>query len=268
METFLTDMPWILMSYLLLGMVAGLGAGLLGVGGGAILVPGLIVLFAYQAMSEALIMHLAVGTSLMVIIPTAISSIWAHHRRASVNWQLVLLFAPGLMLGAALGAGIADALERGWLQRLFAVFLVLVSLQMLFHHPANGHRKLPHAIHVPVSFIIGLISAMVGIGGGSMTVPYLNWNGIRIHLAVGTSAACGLPIAVAGAVAFMWLGPSEIGGQGQHTGYVYWPAAIVLASLSTLFAPLGARLAHALPVASLKRLFATILMLIGIRLFY
>ena len=264
-----TEIPAaVLAGYAALGLVAGVLAGLLGVGGGLVMVPVLIVLFRMQGMNESVVMHVAVGTSLAVIIATAISSIRAHHKRGAVLWSPVAALTPGLLIGSLLGAGIADSLNTRWLQAVFGGFAILVSVQMLMGTRFEARRLLPAAPGmIGVGSAIGTVSGVVGIGGGSMTVPFLTWCGISIRQAVATSAACGLPIAIAGTIGFIGFGQGSDVLPGG-TGYVYWPAVLSVAVLSMLSAPLGAYLAHSLPVGLLKRVFASLLFLIGLRLLF
>lgn len=266
LELFAEIPPLVMAGYAGLGLIAGLLAGLLGVGGGLVMVPVLIVLFRVQSMSEAVIMHVAIGTSLAVIIATALSSIRAHHRRGAVRWPLVVRLAPGLVIGSFLGAGIADSLDTRWLQRVFGGFAVLVSVQMFMGARFEARRGLPGGFALAgVGTAIGAVSGLVGIGGGSMTVPFLTWCGVSIRVAVATSAACGLPIAVAGTLGFIGFGQGSAVPPGG-IGYVYWPAALTVAVLSVLTAPLGAYLAHTLPVHYLKRAFALLLFVVGLKL--
>ena len=258
-----------LLAYLAIGAASGLLAGLFGVGGGVIVVPALILLFTQIGMGEAWIPHLAVGTSLAAIVGTGAASTYAHHGRGAVRWDLVARLAPGIVLGAWLGAAVAGIIPELWLTRLFAVFLTYVGIRMLVPRKIDRERTLPGPGGMwTTGGGIGTLSALVGIGGGTLTVPFLSNRGIDIRKAVGTSAACGLPIAIAGAIGFMVVGWGREGLPDASTGFVYWPAvgAILLASMPT--APLGAHLAHRLPVALLKRLFGVFLLLIALRLAY
>jgi len=257
------------LAYALLGVVAGVLAGLLGVGGGIVIVPALYFLFHLQGLPEPLIMHLAVGSSLMTVIFTSISSTLAHHHRGAVLWPVALWLAPGIVIGALLGAGLADLLPESILRRAFAVFEVYVALQMMLGLKPRPSRNLPGA---PVLGLIGggigTISSMLGIGGGTLTVPFLIWCNVNIRNAVATSAACGLPIATAGASGFLLTGWGRPELPPWSSGYLYWPAVLGVVITSALFAPLGARLAHAIPVATLKRVFAVVLLIIGGRMLY
>lgn len=253
--------------YLLLGAAAGCLAGLMGIGGGLIIVPALVFIFHTQGMADTLIMHMALGTSLATIVPTAIASLRAHHRRGAVLWLVVWQLAPGIVAGALAGAALADELTGTLLKRLFGVFVLMVALQMALNARPAPHRRIPGRTGMTAAgSIIGGISAIVGIGGGTLTVPFLTWCRIGIHHAVATSAACGLPIALAGSLGFAVAGWNEANLPAMSSGYLYWPAIVSITATSVIFAPLGARLAHALPGDLLKRVFAVVLALIGIRM--
>lgn len=255
--------------YLVVGGVAGLLAGLLGVGGGLVIVPALIWVFRGNAFDLSILVHLAVGTSLATIVITSISSIRAHHRRGAVLWPLVKSLTPGIILGAWLGAVIADYLPTLWLQRVFACFAILVGLQMGLGTKADAHRGLPGGLGMfSAGGGIGTLSTIVGIGGGSLTVPFLSWCSVNIRNAVATSSACGLPIAVAGTLGFVAVGWGERGLPVGSTGFVYWPAFLGIIAASVLFAPVGAKLAHAIEVAMLKRIFALLLLVLGVRMLF
>ncbi|MBD3669686.1 MAG: sulfite exporter TauE/SafE family protein [Gammaproteobacteria bacterium] len=255
---------WLL--YPLLGALAGSLAGLLGVGGGLIIVPVLAWSFVSLEMSSAHIMHLAIGTSLATIVMTSLASIRAHHRRGAVRWELFRRLWPAIAIGALVGAAIADALQSQWLRRFFGVFELMVAAQMAFGFKPSTHRELPGIAGMGVAGgIIGSVSAIVGIGGGTLTVPFLSWCNVAMREAVATSAACGLPIAVAGAIGFLLTGLDAGGLPPYSSGYLYWPALIGIAVTSVLFAPLGAALAHRLPAAGLRRIFALLLAGIGLQ---
>lgn len=251
--------PWIL-GYALTGILAGLLAGLMGVGGGLVMVPALLLLLGLQGFDPGHLAHLAVGSSLAAIVPISIASLWSHHRRGAVEWPAVLWFSPGLMLGAWSGAWLAAQMSTAWLKGLFGAFLLLVAVQMLSgFRPPSTRRGEGVVLFGPAGWLIGLVSGLVGIGGGTMTVPFLHWRGRPLPRAVATSAACGLPIALAGAAGFLHFGAAV-------QGYVHWPAVAVIAPFAVITAPLGARLAHTLPVVQLRRLFALVLVAVGLRL--
>ncbi len=257
------------LAYAGLGAFAGVLAGLFGVGGGLVIVPVLAWLFLHAGINPTVIMHLAIGTSLATIVFTSLSSVAAHHRHGAVQWRAFVQLVPGIVLGAWLGAMIADSLPSTNLKIIFGVFELLVAAQMGFGLKVSPHRTLPGNLGMGLAGgVIGTVSAIVGIGGGTMTVPFLQWCNVEMRKAVATSAACGLPIAVAGALGFVVSGWNEIALPTWSSGYLYWPAlgGIVIASM--LFAPLGARLAHTLPAAQLKRWFALFLAFLGIRMLF
>ena len=256
-----------LLTYLLSGAIAGLMAGLLGIGGGLIIVPALALLFAGQGFAADGLMHFAVGTSLATIVPTSISSLLAHHRRGSVHWQAVRGMLPGILAGALAGAWLARQISSPGLALLFGVFEILVALHLMLGIQAGAHRALPGVAGLGAAgAVIGTVSAILGIGGGTLSVPFLLWNRVDIRTAVGTAATCGLPIALAGAAGFAVSGGHAGPGGGLATGFVYWPAVFLIALASVPLAPVGARLAHYLPRKTLQRVFALILGLIGLKM--
>jgi uncharacterized membrane protein YfcA len=253
--------------YLLLGTLAGLLAGLLGIGGGIVVVPVLYFVFQSQYLPAELLMHMAVGSSLATVVCTSITSAYAHHRRGAVLWDVVKRLAPGIVVGAWMGAAIAGYLPSDGLRVFFGLFEVYIAVQLLFGFKPAPHRTLPEVTGMTaVGGGIGAISSILGIGGGTLTVPFLLWCNIGIREAVATSAACGFPIALAGAAGFVVTGWAEPRLPAWSSGYVYWPAVLGVVMGSVLSAPWGVRLAHTLPVATLKRLFAIIVVLIGIRM--
>jgi len=256
-----------LLYYLLLGAVAGTLAGLLGIGGGLIIVPVLAFSFEAQGFDAAIIMHLALGTSLATIVVTSLSSIRTHHRHGAVLWPVMRQLSGGIMVGALCGAFLADQLASVWLQKIFAVFTLLVAMQMVLGLRPQGVGKLPgRAGLAGVGSVIGAISAVVGIGGGTMTTPFLLWCHTATRCAIATSAACGLPIAIAGACGYWLAGMGAAGLPAWSSGYLYWPAFLGVVASSVLCASFGARMTHVLPVNLLKKGFALLLFVIGCRL--
>jgi len=254
--------------YPLLGIFAGLLSGLLGVGGGIVVVPVLILTFKSLEFPPEVLTHLAVGTSLATIIFTSVSSVRNHHRNAAVLWPLVLWLGLGMLVGALLGAVVADALKGRVLEFLFGVFAEVIAVQMAFGLKPKAGRSLPGKLMLSVSgVVIGTISAVFGIGGGSLTVPLLSWCNVRIQQAVGTSAACGWPIALSGTLGFVLTGWDEPVPPGS-LGYVYLPALLGIALTSIIFAKWGAEYAHRLPDAKLKKIFAAVLAVVGLKLLY
>lgn len=260
-------MEWF--TYLLLGAFAGTLAGLLGVGGGLVIVPVLILLFQEQGFSSQVLVHLAIGTSLATIVFTSLSSVWAHHRRGAVLWLEFWQLTPGIVIGAFVGAVIARLIPAADLRMVFGIFELTVALQMGLNLRPDALRQLPSSPGMGLAGgVIGTISAVVGIGGGTMTVPFLVWCNVEMRKAVATSAACGLPIAIAGTIGFMATGWSEPRLPAMSSGYLYWPAFAGIVAASVLFAPVGARLAHALPGATLKKVFALFIGVLGIRMLW
>ncbi|MEQ6886829.1 sulfite exporter TauE/SafE family protein [Salicola sp. Rm-C-2C1-2] len=252
--------------YLGLGAVAGTLAGLFGIGGGLIIVPALVFVFGWQGMSEGITAHLAVGTSLATVVFTSMSSIRTHHGKGAVRWDLFRPMAAGILLGAALGAVTAGMLSGDMLQRIIGVFVLLVAVKMVTGWSPRASERDPAKTEFGgVGGGIGWLSALVGIGGGTLTVPYLTWIGVRIQHAVGTSAACGLPIAVSGALANMVVGWGREGLPEYSIGFVFLPGLVGIALMSVPFARVGALLAHRLDERWLKRLFALLLVVVGAR---
>lgn len=256
-----------ILPYLLLGAFAGVLAGLLGVGGGLVIVPALAYLLPARGVAPEVVMHLALGTSLATIVLTSISSVAAHHRRGGVQWKVFGRLTPGVLIGAFLGAGVADALPAEPLRLAFGVFALLVALQLGLAAKPPPQRELPGPAGMGLAGgTIGAVSAIVGIGGGSLTVPFLAWCNVPMRVAVATSAAVGLPIAVAGALGYALMGLGHPSLPPGALGYVYLPALLGIALASVLCAPVGARLAHAVPAPALKRFFAVFLAFIGLRM--
>jgi uncharacterized protein len=253
--------------YLAAGLLAGVLAGLLGVGGGLVIVPMLVFLFTRDAVHPDHIMHLALGTSLASIMFTSISSFMSHHRRGAVNWTIVRNITPGILAGTFFGAFVASRLSTEFLKAFFCLFLLSVATQMLFDKKPEASRQLPAILGMSgAGSFIGLVSALVGIGGGSLSVPFMIWCNIPLRQAVGTSAAIGFPIAVAGAMGYVLNSSGETGLPAYSLGYIYLPALLAIVCASVLTAPLGAGMAHALPVDKLKRLFALFLYLVAVRM--
>jgi uncharacterized membrane protein YfcA len=254
-------------AYLTLGACAGLLAGLLGVGGGLIIVPVLTFLFTAQGLPAPSILHLALGTSLASIMFTSVSSLYSHHAKGGVDWRIFRRITPGILAGTFLGAWMAAQLSTRFLKGFFITFLFYVALRMLLNASPEPTRQLPGKTGMfCVGGLIGGISSLVGIGGGSMSVPFMVWCNVSMRNAIGTSAAIGFPIALAGAIGYMVNGFSASGLPGPSIGFVYLPALLGISVTSILAAPLGARLAHTLPVAGLRKVFALLLIVMGTRM--
>ena len=243
------------------GALAGILAGLLGVGGGVVIVPALTFVFTAQHLPAEHIMHLALGTSLATIIFTSISSVRAHHQRGGVHWDIVGHITVGILLGTFGGSWVAAQLSSAFLKGFFAAFLLYVSAQILLDIKPKSARQMPGlAGTTGVGGVIGVVSALVGIGGGSLSVPFMLWCNVPVREAIGTSAAIGFPIAIAGALGYLVNGMGASGLPSQSLGYIYLPALLGVALFSALTAPLGAKLAHTLPVALVKKIFAVLLL--------
>jgi uncharacterized membrane protein YfcA len=224
-------------------------------------------IFHLNQVDDSIVMHLAIGTAMATIVVTALASIRAHHSRGAVLWTLVARLTPGIVVGALIGAAIADTLASDRLQLIFGVFILALALQIGFGLKPSPHRNLPGIAGMSVTgALIGAVSSIVGIGGAAMTVPFLVWCNVPMRNAVGTSAACGLPIALAGTAGYIATGWDAAVLPAWSLGYVYLPALLCIVAASALFAPLGARLAHALPTGILKKIFATMLAIIGLRM--
>lgn len=255
-----------LIIYLLIGAIAGFAAGLFGVGGGLIIMPILYVVFTQMQYDPNVLMHLVVGTSLATIVVTSISSVMAHHKQGAVLWGVFRNLAPGLVLGSFIGAGIADLLSGQYLQLIIGLFAVWMAIKMFTGAKSvvNTDQQLPSAtLQFVAGSGIGVASAIFGIGGGSLTVPYLNRHGVIMQKAVATSAACGFPIAVAGAIGFMWFGAKEQVNVPNTIGYVHVYAFLGISIMSFITAKLGAKVAHRLSAAMLKKCFAGLLAVVG-----
>ncbi|BAU71892.1 sulfite exporter TauE/SafE family protein [Metapseudomonas furukawaii] len=251
--------------YLVLGACAGVLAGLFGVGGGMIIVPVLVFSFTAHGFDVGILTHLAVGTSLATIIFTSVNSVREHHRKGAVRWPIFAWMALGILAGAGLGSLTATAIQGPVLQKIIGVFAILVALQMGLDLKPKASRGVPGKPGLTAAgVVIGWASAIFGIGGGSLTVPFLVWRSLPIQQAVATSSACGLPIAAAGALSFMALGWNHEQLPPYSLGFVYLPALVGIAVTSMFFARFGARLAHRLSPRLLKRLFALLLVSVGL----
>lgn len=264
--------------YLTAGAFAGILAGLFGIGGGLIIVPILIYIFTAQGLPEAALTHICVGTSLATIIVTSISSLRAHNSKGAVNWTIWKRMTPGLIIGSLIGAGVASVIHGNSLKAIIGVGAFLVGLNMLFMKnkalDEDDLSRLPSPVgQFSLGAFIGIVSAIFGIGGGTLTVPFLSYFGLKIKNAVGTSAACGLPISVAGAIGFLFFGQFVTADVKEALpsgvfGFVHLYAFFCVSLASFLTASIGANFAHKLPSATLKKTFAVLLLVVGINLLY
>ncbi len=250
--------------FLALGAFVGFLAGLLGIGGGFTIVPVLMELFLREGFAREHIIPLAIGTSAGTIVFTSFSSARAHHARGAVVWKVVAAMSPGLVLGSLVGPQIASALPPAVMAALFGAFIWFGAYRMLRSHMPVADRQLPGKPGMfGVGALIGTISGMVGIGGAFLSVPFMTRCNVKLHEAVATSAALGMPIALSATVGFAFAGWGKAGLPPYSVGYVNLPALVAIAVTSTLLAPIGARVGHALPVAKLRYAFVAMLFSLG-----
>lgn len=250
--------------YLLLGAVAGLMAGLLGIGGGLITVPALAYLLPGRGIDPDNVMHVAIGTSLAAMTITTAVSAYTHHRHGGVNWPVWRQLIGGLVIGSIFGALMVDDSRSDTLRTVFGVFEILLAAHIALGRQDARRSALPARWKVAIAGVcIGAICALLGIGGGLFVVPYLLWHGVSIRSAVSTSAATGVAIAGAGAATFFVLGLDASHG-GNTWGYIHQTAFAAIALGSVASAPLGAVLAHRLPTQHLRRGFALVIALLGL----
>lgn len=256
-----------LLACLLLGSFSGLLAGLLGIGGGLIIVPALILIFETANFPATTLVHLAIGTSLATIAITSLSSIYAHHQHGAIIWPMVFKLTPGLIFGTLSGAMLVGYIPGDILQIAIGIFALMVAVQMFFHiHVTTSHALPSHSTLLLAGTGIGFISAFVGIGGGTLTVPFLLRRNVHLRKAIAASAACGLPIALAGSAGYIFSGINITTLPEHSIGYIYWPAVLAIITTSIIFVPLGAKLTHQMPVKKLKLLFSLMLFMAAIQL--
>lgn len=261
------DLWWL--AYPLLGIVVGFLAGLLGVGGGSIMVPMLTTFFLAQGFPREQVVHLALGTSMAAIIFTSVSSMRAHHARGAVNWEIVRRITPGILAGTFFGTFIASRLAAVPLSVFFACFIGFVATQMWRNVKPKPSRELPgRAGMSAVGLFIGFISALVAIGGAALSMPFMVWCNVEARRAIGTSAAIGFPIALAGTVGYLVNGWADGGTQPHTFGYIHLPALLLVGGVSVLTAPFGAACAYRVPVVTLRKIFAGILILLAVKMLY
>ncbi len=250
-----------IVSLLLLGGVVGFLAGLLGIGGGMVLVPFMAMLFPRAGIPEAWVVHAAIATSMTTIVFTSLSSVRAHQAKGAIRWMIVAAMAPGIVVGGLLSGGAVFAYLSGvGLSLFFALFVGYSGWRMLRPKPVVATRTMPGTIPTfGAGAVIGFLSGLVGAGGGFLSVPFMTRGNVPVHNAVATSAALGFFIAVANSVGYIYSGFHSVQDQPGMLGYIYWPALLVVSAVSVLTAPAGARCAHTLPVAWLRRVFGCLL---------
>lgn len=255
--------------YLITGAIVGIAAGLLGIGGGLLIVPVLSTVFLYF-LGTSEVVHIAIGTSLATIIITSLSSVRAHHKKHNaVRWDIFKLLSAGVLLGAFIGGWSSQFVASDVLGKIFGFLELLIAINMLLALKPSPHRQLPGMVgNSAAGSVIGGLSSLVGVGGGTLTTPYLVWNNISMHQAIATSTAVSLPVAIAGTIGYFIAGLDATNLPAYASGYIYWPAffGIVIASYFT--APIGAKLAHQLPVKLLKRIFGIFLIFLAIKMLF
>jgi len=261
-------MEWWL-GYVTLGAIVGFLAGLLGIGGGMTMVPVLTIMFVAQGFPSAHILHLAVGTAMTTIVFTSISSMRAHHAHEAVRWDIFKAIAPGLVAGTLAGSAFAGTVSTRWLALFFSGFVYLAASQMLLGLKPKASRDLPGtAGMLAVGTGFGVVSSLVAAGGAMMTIPFMTWCNVKLHDAIGTSAALGLPIALSGTLGYLAIGWNQAELPAYSVGYIYLPALAGVVVASMLTAPAGARLAHRQPVAKLRRWFALLLYILATKMLF
>lgn len=264
----------LIFTFLALGAFVGIAAGLLGIGGGGVLVPMLTTIFLSQNIPAEQVVHLALGTSMACIIVTSFSSLRAHHANGNVIWPLVKLMVIGVVFGTFSATFIASMISSKALAIFFACFMAYVAIQMFVNSKANNKQNNPPSAYHLINRIellfasigIGSISAIVSIGGGSITVPYLTWRNIDIKKAIGTSAAIGFPLSIAGSFGYLVTGWSQTPPIPYTYGFINLPAVLVVSITSFFAAPIGANLTQKLPVGALKKIFALLLAILSTKM--
>ncbi|WP_318465046.1 sulfite exporter TauE/SafE family protein [Photobacterium leiognathi] len=259
---------WLFGMCLLLGSVVGLLAGLLGIGGGLLVVPALVWLLPKAGIASHLVMHIALATSLASIVMTSMASARNHFKLGNIDFSVVKFLAPGIIAGGLSGSVVAEIIPSHYLPKVFAVIVLCLAIQMLLSMKVVNDKPLPSSPVCAVSGgVIGLISSLAGIGGGSLTVPYLSYFGVEMRRAIGTSSLVGLLIAISGMIGFIYAGVGSESLPKYSVGYVYLPALIGIAATSMIATRYGAALVSRLPTPTLKKLFAVLLLVISIKMF-
>lgn len=252
------------------GVVSGVAAGLLGIGGGAVIVPALSTALLLMGYDGDVVQHVAVGTSLAIIIPTGFMSARAHHKRGALDLDVLRLWVPPIVVGTFIGGLMAGWFSGNALRIIFAVMAFFIAANIVFAFQAKlmGHLKNSAPTHRISAFVVGYVSSLMGIGGGSLTVPTLVAFGETMHKAVGTSAAVGVAIAISGTAGFILSGWGAAGLPPLSLGYVNLLALALVGFFAALCAPLGAALAHRLDQKTLKYVFAVFLVAVGLNMLW
>lgn len=270
--------------YLFTGSITGLLSGLLGIGGGLVVVPFLAYFLVYLGLPNNVIMHVAVASSLTVVLPTSLASSIGHYKKNAISFSLIKRMALGLFIGGMVGGRLADLFSTTHLECIFGIFAIFMAYRLAFKKKGTEHGtpRMPHSIIAFLSSaIIAAFCTLVGIGGGTLFVPYFTYYQIPMPRAIGTSSACGALVALFGIISLSFADTSTITAlkhvnhlTNSHimlnwmTGFIYWPAVILITVSSIPFAFLGVKLAHKLPTATLRKIFAALLLIIAIDMLY
>ena len=262
--------PLLIAELLALGLVSGFLAGLLGIGGGMLMVPFITIIMSNRGVAPDLAVKMAIATSMATIIFTSISSVWAHHQRGAVRWDIVKRLAPGILVGGLAGSlGVFALLKGAYLAIFFGLFVGFSATQMFLDKKPEPTRQLPGTTGLlTAGGLIGFLSGLVGAGGAFISVPFMTWCNVAVRHAVATSAALGFPIAAANVVGYIISGLNAQNLPVGAFGYIWLPALGVIATCSFLIAPLGAKAAHTLPIGKLKRIFASLLYVLAAYMLY
>ena len=259
------------LAYLGTGALVGFAAGLLGIGGGVVMVPLLVLVFTAHGLPQEHVLHLALGTAIAAMVFTSVASMRAHHAHGGVDWRIARAMSPGIVLGSFAAGLVAGLIPTRPLAVLFTALVFYAATQILLDLKPSAQRDLPGPAGIFMAgLLIGALASLVAAGGAFLTIPFLTWCKVPLRRAIGTAAANGFPIAVAGTVAYVLQGLRAADLPALSVGFVYLPALALVVLTSTLAAPLGARLAHRLPIKQLRTLFALLLygfavrMLVGI----
>jgi uncharacterized membrane protein YfcA len=262
--------PQLIVELAAIGICTGFLAGLLGIGGGMVMVPFITFILSHRGVDADLAVKMAIATAMATVIFTSVSSVRAHHKRGAVRWDLVKGLAPGIVLGSLISSlGVFALLKGSYLAIFFGLFVGFSATQMFLDKKPSPSRQVPAAAGLMgAGGVIGFLSGLVGAGGGFMSVPFMTWCNVAIHNALATSAALGFPIAVANVAGYIVSGLSVQGLPDDAFGFIWVPALVIIAACSVFTAPLGAKVAHGLPMKKLKRIFASVLYLLAAYMLY
>ena len=251
------------------GAVSGVLAGMLGIGGGMILVPFMIIVFNHQQFDQGIIVHMAIATGMATILFTSLSAIRAHHKHGTIDWKLVIALTPGVIAGGLIGGSeLFDAFPTSWLSLFFAIFIVYTSIQMFINKKTKPGRQLPGKLGL-FSFgaFTGALSSLLGAGGAFVTVPFMIWCNVTPHAAMASASGLGFPIAVAATIGYVLGSWNHPGLPSGSLGFIYLPAVACIVATSIFTAPLGARMARSMNTANLKRVFGGMLFFLAAFMF-